>query len=76
MRYFCVTLGNEDSGYYFYVVADRVELGVITCINKPGDVRFYLGSRLVCFVDHHKVYEIGEIIDEDLEIIFKGGDFV
>lgn len=76
MRYFCVTLGNEESCSYFYVNAERIEQATILCTGKPGDIRFYVGSKIVCFVDHYKVYEIEEILNEDVKVIYKGGKFV
>ena len=66
MRYFCVTLGSKGSSSYFYVDAEQIEFATnLLCRSKLADIRFYSGNKIVCFVDHCKVYEVEEIIGED-----------
>ncbi|MBO7734861.1 MAG: hypothetical protein J6S67_20035 [Methanobrevibacter sp.] len=75
MRFFCITLGTKGSCNYFYVEADRIEFATnLLCRSKLGDIRFYVGSKNVCFVDHYKVYEVEEIIGEESKILYREGN--
>lgn len=60
MKEFSITFNSED-GPFFNIVADDFEITNSSYTHRPRYIMFSIGSKIICSIPYHEVYEIARI---------------